>query len=291
MILYKNEKYACVKCIKGHRATLCEHHQRVLMKVNKRGRKPISDISDSNKNYVLFKEDKLDSDTPVSIKAENVSQITAGDTCQGQKEPLFFFRKQDNGDELPIAKRACCESKENSTSLQNLELIQSTDVFLESSCTCKDDNCACENCMMHRLDRDLESFISKHININDNTTNVADPGSLQSDWGKANSVRSNETSLKLNNSAIQEEYGSLNNNYEVFDQKSENSGTPNRLKELKLDEIMRKGYDNIISKVDNNTLLVVDGRKIIFDVWFPQFQLFLNQKITLTQLVNILALL
>jgi hypothetical protein len=291
MIIYKNEKYACVKCIKGHRATLCEHHDRVLMKVNKRGRRPNSDNSASKENFVLFKEDKLDADTPVSIKAENVSQIVEGDTCQGQKEPLFFFKKQENGDELPKAKKVCCESKEKPTSLQNMELIQSTDVFLESSCTCKDDNCACENCMMHRLDRDLDSFISKHIKINDNPNNIADTGFLQSDWGKANSVRSNETSLKLNNAVIKNEYGSLNSNYNVFDQKSENSGTPDRLKELKLDEIMRKGYDNIISKVDNNTLLVVDGRKIIFDVWFPQFQLFLNQKITLTQLVNILALL
>lgn len=291
MIIYKNEKYACVKCIKGHRATLCEHHERVLMKVNKRGRRPNSDVSASKENFVLFKEDKLDADTPVSMKAENVSQVIQGDTCQGQKEPLFFFKKQENGNELPKAKKVCCESKEKSTNLQNLELIQSTDVFLESSCTCKDEDCACENCMMHRLDRDLDRFISKHIKLNENLSNITDTGFLQSEWGKANSVRTNETFSKINNSVIKDEYASLNNGYNIIDQKSDNAGIHDKLEELKLDEIMRKGYDNIMSKVDNDTLLVVDGRKIIFDVWFPQFQLFLNQKITLTQLVNILALL
>lgn len=291
MIIYKNDKYACVKCIKGHRATLCEHHERVLMKVNKRGRRPNSDTSTSKDNFVLFKEDKLDADTPVNLKADNVSQIAEGDTCQGQKEPLFFFKKQESSGIPPKAKKVCCGSKEMSTNIQNLELIQSTDVFLESSCTCKDDNCACENCMMHRLDRDLDSFISKHIKINDNSSNPAEPGFLQSDWGRSSSIKSNDTSPKLNNSIIKDDFGSLSNSYSVFDQRSEKSGTNDMIKEVNLDEIIKKGYDNLISKVDNDTLLVVDGKKIIHDVWFPQFQLYLNQKITFTQLVNILALL
>lgn len=38
MILYKGEKYACLSCIRGHRSSSCDHRDRPLIQVRKRGR-------------------------------------------------------------------------------------------------------------------------------------------------------------------------------------------------------------------------------------------------------------
>ncbi|KAI8047941.1 copper fist DNA binding domain-containing protein [Gilbertella persicaria] len=41
MIIINNIKYACQKCIKGHRSSRCEHTERHLMVVRRKGR-PVS---------------------------------------------------------------------------------------------------------------------------------------------------------------------------------------------------------------------------------------------------------
>lgn len=38
MIIYEGQKYACLSCIRGHRSSSCDHKDRVLLKVRKRGR-------------------------------------------------------------------------------------------------------------------------------------------------------------------------------------------------------------------------------------------------------------
>ncbi|CCE64748.1 hypothetical protein TPHA_0I02450 [Tetrapisispora phaffii CBS 4417] len=38
MIIYQNDKYACVSCIRGHRSSTCKHTGRMLVKVRTRGR-------------------------------------------------------------------------------------------------------------------------------------------------------------------------------------------------------------------------------------------------------------
>jgi hypothetical protein len=38
MIIYKGEKYACLSCIRGHRSSSCDHRDRALIQVRKRGR-------------------------------------------------------------------------------------------------------------------------------------------------------------------------------------------------------------------------------------------------------------
>ncbi|KAL6947093.1 hypothetical protein ACO0QE_001961 [Hanseniaspora vineae] len=38
MIIFENEKYACIQCIRGHRSTTCKHANRMLVKVRSRGR-------------------------------------------------------------------------------------------------------------------------------------------------------------------------------------------------------------------------------------------------------------
>lgn len=47
MIIFKNDKYACVKCIRGHRSSLCVHTGRMLVKVRNRGRKKGIDVRDA----------------------------------------------------------------------------------------------------------------------------------------------------------------------------------------------------------------------------------------------------
>ncbi|ORE11825.1 hypothetical protein CU097_010723 [Rhizopus azygosporus] len=41
MIIINNIKYACEKCIQGHRSSRCDHRERKLVAVRKKGR-PIS---------------------------------------------------------------------------------------------------------------------------------------------------------------------------------------------------------------------------------------------------------
>ena len=38
MIFYQGQKYACLRCIRGHRSTSCDHRDRPLLRVRKRGR-------------------------------------------------------------------------------------------------------------------------------------------------------------------------------------------------------------------------------------------------------------
>ncbi|KAI8348029.1 copper fist DNA binding domain-containing protein [Choanephora cucurbitarum] len=45
MIIINNTKYACQKCIKGHRSSRCQHTERHLVIVRRKGR-PISQCED-----------------------------------------------------------------------------------------------------------------------------------------------------------------------------------------------------------------------------------------------------
>ncbi|EDO16806.1 hypothetical protein Kpol_1056p6 [Vanderwaltozyma polyspora DSM 70294] len=44
MIIYEDDKYACVSCIRGHRSTTCRHTNRMLVKVRTRGRPSAVDM-------------------------------------------------------------------------------------------------------------------------------------------------------------------------------------------------------------------------------------------------------
>ncbi|KAK9472458.1 copper fist DNA binding domain-containing protein [Dipodascopsis tothii] len=44
MLLVDGEKYACIRCIRGHRSSTCKHTNRPLVQVRKRGR-PVSDCN------------------------------------------------------------------------------------------------------------------------------------------------------------------------------------------------------------------------------------------------------
>lgn len=46
MIIYNDDKYACISCIKGHRSSTCKRTTRVLVKVRTRGRPSKVDIRD-----------------------------------------------------------------------------------------------------------------------------------------------------------------------------------------------------------------------------------------------------
>ena len=109
MILYNDEKYACVKCIRGHRATSCQHHDRVLMKINKRGRKSNADALNDKENFVVFKQDGFDEATPITVKSNDQDALNEHDSCKGQKEPLFFLKKHSDDIVLPNTGKKCCE--------------------------------------------------------------------------------------------------------------------------------------------------------------------------------------
>lgn len=288
MILYNDEKYACVKCIRGHRATSCQHHDRVLMKINKRGRKSNADALNDKENFVVFKQDGFDEATPITVKSNDQDALNEHDSCKGQKEPLFFLKKHSDDTVLPNTGKKCCGSKTLEKTQPDIELFQNSNVFLESSCTCKDDNCECENCILHRLDTDLDSFLAKNMNIDNDLNKMDNSDFVQSGWKRIKSVQHDDFPIKSNEPIAPITFDPIVNNFD-------NSKTPTHNKsnfnELIFDEILRKGYDNINSNINSNTVLVLDGRKIVYDLWHPQFDLYLTHKITITQLVGILSLL
>lgn len=281
MIFYNNEKYACVKCIRGHRATHCQHHDRVLMKVNKRGRKSNADTQNNKENFVLFKQENSEEATPISIKSDD--QFNEDDSCKGQKEPLFFLKKQSDQNVPQNTEKKCCKSKEVEKKQPDIELFQNSNVFLESSCTCKDEACECENCILHRLDTDLDRFIAKKMNNDYDLNNMDSIDFTQSGWKKIKSVQYDDFSIQSNDSIATSAFAPAKDSYNTF-----KNNTPN---ELIFDQIFRSGYDNIKSSINRNTVLVFDDKKIVYDLWFPQFELYLTKRITMTQLVGILTLL
>lgn len=93
MIIFENDKYACVSCIRGHRSSTCIHTHRMLVKVRTRGRPAITDLRDvilvdcvhrtgSSETAEVF--DGLDG---LIVDAE---QRTSGCSMSGQ--PILFVR-------------------------------------------------------------------------------------------------------------------------------------------------------------------------------------------------------
>lgn len=56
MILIDNVKYACMECIRGHRSSLCRHHQRPLLQVRSKGR-PNVGFGNKNHRIAVFAEE------------------------------------------------------------------------------------------------------------------------------------------------------------------------------------------------------------------------------------------
>ncbi|SCW04518.1 LAFE_0H15302g1_1 [Lachancea fermentati] len=222
MIIFDDEKYSCVSCIRGHRSSTCKHSERMLVKVRTRGRPSPVDIRkvilvDTN-SQVQTSESPDDSVSPCCSKE--------GKLCgKMNKQPILFLRamrtqkallvdgalkimiedknSQNEGKYKFISEREYllnhtneksaesgnkaeevnnCENliskQENHfhapmnipevrspspTILNNsiVELFTHKGIYLSTQCTCEDNKCNCENCLIHRKEEELQSYIQQ----------------------------------------------------------------------------------------------------------------------------------
>ncbi|KAH3674418.1 hypothetical protein WICMUC_003255 [Wickerhamomyces mucosus] len=88
MILVDGEKYACVKCIRGHRSSTCKHSNRPLVQVRSRGRPALNNL---HRIAVTESEHLLSRDESFAVKedipeVEQVKKVKKG-CCSSKKEP------------------------------------------------------------------------------------------------------------------------------------------------------------------------------------------------------------
>lgn len=328
MILYENEKYSCVKCIRGHRSTSCKHIDRVLIKVNKRGRRNLerqssanfSSNSFANKDDIIVVEDlnnvniskkeeavSISSTDQSYVKLENdhsdleqhvntccnpqknmLSLEEHEDNCKGNKEPLLLLQPSividdQKGTISPESiSKPCCSTNHNTNNptdqenaqeenfsykkqkpMTNIDIFKNNNVFLETKCSCSDNNCQCENCIIHRLDEDLDSYISS--NLLTYPSKIVGKGFIQ----VQNSIADmpNVQGLEINKEKIeQDKTGNI----------------------ITLKEIFQKGFNNLIYKINEDTMLKVDDKELLYIAWHPQVDLYYKDIISLSQLVKIL---
>lgn len=332
MILYENEKYSCVKCIRGHRSTSCKHIDRVLIKVNKRGRRNLErqsstnfpcsssnvfankddiivvedlnnvniskkeeavSISSTDQSYVKMENDVSDLEQHVSSCCNSQKDMLSlgehEDNCRGIKEPLLLLQpslvvNDHTGTISPESiSKPCCSTNQNTSNptdqntvqaesfsykkqkpMTNIDIFKNNNVFLETKCSCADNNCQCENCIIHRLDEDLDSYISS--NLLTYPSKIVGKGFIQVQNNVADMP--NVQSLEINKEKIEQE------------QKTGNFIT--------LKEIFQKGFNNLMYKINEDTLLKVDDKELLYVAWHPQVDLYYKDIISLSQLVKIL---
>lgn len=98
MIIFQKEKYACIKCIRGHRSSTCVHTARMLVKVRTRGRPFMKDVRDA---IVVDNIDRAGgcrcTEPHEHPEVENETNDDEGSktnyTCKGMnKQPILFVR-------------------------------------------------------------------------------------------------------------------------------------------------------------------------------------------------------
>ncbi|EMG47382.1 MAC1 Metal-binding activator 1 [Candida maltosa Xu316] len=70
MILIDDIKYACMECVRGHRSSLCKHHQRPLLQVRSKGRPVVYANGNPNHRVAVFAEEIADSGNKESKKCK-----------------------------------------------------------------------------------------------------------------------------------------------------------------------------------------------------------------------------
>ncbi|OBA28885.1 copper-fist-domain-containing protein [Hanseniaspora valbyensis NRRL Y-1626] len=338
MILYENEKYSCVKCIRGHRSTSCKHIDRVLIKVNKRGRKNAegkslnntfhsNNISANNEDVIVVEElsnvniSKKEEAVSISsyseqsyIKVENDDISTKGsvssccnnnnisnnasspagheENCKSIKQPLLLLQPRASlNNQTQTASpesitKSCCKKEEDNENifeknnniqeenfnykkqktLTNFDIFKNNNVLLETKCSCADDSCQCENCIIHRLDEDLDYYISS--NLLTYPSKIVGKGFIQqnNDIPELAQISSLEDTNKVN----------------IIEEKKVVSDV------ISLKDIFQKGFNNLIHKITPETKLIVNDKELVYVAWYPQVELYNRDIITLSQLVKIL---
>ncbi|XBW37058.1 hypothetical protein QEN19_002636 [Hanseniaspora menglaensis] len=331
MILYEDEKYSCVKCIRGHRSTSCKHIDRVLIKVNKRGRRNVEnklpvvktpgsggDLMNSNDDVIIVehlsnvnisKQKESVSISPVGgqlIKLEdeefkmmapksccsskNNAKSEEEDhdyNCDSIKEPLLLIQpanfivghesqstqmkssslisnKISDSDDFPGTSSNLSASSDfkRQKQMTNIDIFKNNDIFLETKCSCQDDSCGCENCIIHRLDEDLDNYISTNL--------LTYP------------------SKNIGKGFIHQQAVDSNSSSRLIKQTINNENIDQDTNVITLKEIFLAGFNNLCNRINNETRLNVNGKEIPYVAWQPQIELYNKDIITMLQLMKIL---
>ncbi|KAK9466403.1 copper fist DNA binding domain-containing protein [Lipomyces arxii] len=122
MLLVDGEKYACIRCIRGHRSSTCKHKTRPLVQVRKRGRP----VSDCNHRLAVLPDGTCECGVAAIILPKGtessglaIEQVdggkrrivdTGGPSRGSGKEEVIRLHKEPNGEftARPIAEMSCC---------------------------------------------------------------------------------------------------------------------------------------------------------------------------------------
>ncbi|KAK9261104.1 hypothetical protein V1519DRAFT_474384 [Lipomyces tetrasporus] len=110
MLLVDGEKYACIRCIRGHRSSTCKHKQRPLVQVRKRGRP----VSDCNHRLAVLPDGTCECGVAAIILAKGSSGPEFREIHGGKRQILDTSEKKYNS-ELKLEPiehtdvASCCE--------------------------------------------------------------------------------------------------------------------------------------------------------------------------------------
>jgi hypothetical protein len=155
MILIEDIKYSCIECIRGHRSTLCKHHNRPLVQVRSKGRPNVSVNGNSDHRIVVFVENIKASEKELVVLKTSPKQVM--DIKSGKiLGPYVENSKQNDRPPPPVI---------------------NSDSFINSSCGCEitkvQKSCGCCNKLKKpNKSKILSTYLSKKLKNSKNDPNL-----------------------------------------------------------------------------------------------------------------------
>lgn len=173
MILIDDVKYACMECIRGHRSSLCRHHQRPLLQVRSKGR-PNFGLGNKNHRIAVFAEEI----------AENLPSDDSG-PCKGL--PVVILKASDKQIIDLLNGRIVGPYKDTNAKAQSAPLISSESFINSTSCCLRPASKVTKSCSCNKKEvpksKILKTYLGKRqhlphsINIQQGRQNLQQPQS------------------------------------------------------------------------------------------------------------------
>lgn len=155
MILINEVKYACMECIRGHRSSMCRHHQRPLLQVRLKGR-PNVGYGNKNHRIAVFAEEIASSPEPED-----------GDSCRDF--PVVILKASDKQVIDLLNGQILGPYSEAANEIHNKKPVIRSDSFINSSSCCSKGAskvsklCSCNKSNVSKT-KILKSYLDKHKN-------------------------------------------------------------------------------------------------------------------------------
>ncbi|PSK34692.1 hypothetical protein C7M61_004884 [Candidozyma pseudohaemuli] len=153
MILINEVKYACMECIRGHRSSMCRHHQRPLLQVRLKGR---PNVGYGNKNH------------RIAVFAEEIASLPEpedGDSCRDF--PVVILKASDKQVIDLLNGQILGPYSEAAKDMYNTKPVIRSDSFINSSSCCSkgaskvSKQCSCNKANVSKT-KILKSYFDKH---------------------------------------------------------------------------------------------------------------------------------